>query len=64
MRPDFLPTEQLNETFIENFERGRAYTCSRLKVQWKPFACAQIKPEDKASSLYIDRINHYLKNPP
>ena len=66
MRPDFLPTEQLIKTFIEDFERGRkAYAAQDWKVSMEAFsACAQIKPEDKASSLYIDRINHYLENPP
>ena len=38
MRPDFLPTEQLIKTFIEDFERGRkAYAAQDWKVSMEVF---------------------------
>jgi adenylate cyclase len=66
MRPDFLKrTDMINE-FIEQFNTGRSHY---KQQQWQKAAelfnqCLKMKPEDKATALYIERINEYLQSPP
>lgn len=66
MRPDFLRETHLIKEFIEAFETGRKF----YKVQdWQNsqkafFQCLQIKPDDKATGLYMERIQEYMTESP
>ena len=66
MRPDFLPTPGEIWKFIEFFELGRkAYTMQDWPESRKNFVtCLQMKPDDKASLLYCERIDHYIEESP
>ena len=66
MRPDFLPQHHLIGEFIGQFNEGRALYKNR---QWdaakKHFAASlAMKPDDKASAMYLERIDNYIVNPP
>jgi adenylate cyclase len=66
MRPDFLPTPDLIREFIAKFELGRkAYTAQKWEDSRQHFvSCLQMKPDDKASIMYCERIDHYIEESP
>lgn len=66
MRPDFFPDAQMIRTFIGHFEEGRrAYTLQKWDESKKAFSlCLQMKPDDKASVMYIERVEEYMKESP
>lgn len=66
MRPDFFPQAEMIKTFIVTFEEGRrCYKEQNWAGAQKSFsACLQMKPDDKASSMYLDRIEHYIEESP
>ncbi|MDD9950602.1 MAG: adenylate/guanylate cyclase domain-containing protein [Zetaproteobacteria bacterium] len=63
MRPDFLENESKIKEFIETFNAGRlAY----LNKQWEQSSayfenCLKMKPEDKSSLLYRERLATYSR---
>ena len=66
MRRDFLPRPELIEKFIEFFESGRqSYTRQDWNAAYNCFhECLQLKPDDKATMLYIERIEAYRDESP
>jgi adenylate cyclase len=66
MRPDFLPTPEQIRDFIAKFELGRkAYTAQKWEESRQHFvSCLQLKPDDKASIMYCERIDHYIEESP
>ncbi len=66
MRPDFFPEPAMIKSFIAKFEEGRRYYKEQSWVQAKSSftACLQLKPDDKASSMYVERIDHYIAEAP
>jgi adenylate cyclase len=66
MRPDFLPSAEQIREFIGLFEQGRkAYTAQNWEGARQHFvSCLQMKPDDKASIMYCERIDHYIDEAP
>ncbi|MCX6129035.1 MAG: adenylate/guanylate cyclase domain-containing protein, partial [Proteobacteria bacterium] len=66
IRPDYLPDAQQLRQFVSSFEAGRrAYKLQEWDESRRHFvACLQMKPDDKASSLYCERIDHYKEEAP
>lgn len=66
MRPDFLRQENEIREFIELFEEGRRLYKSQdwQTARGRFFDCLQLKPDDKATALYIERIEEYTKQAP
>ncbi|MBC7661461.1 MAG: adenylate/guanylate cyclase domain-containing protein [Chitinophagaceae bacterium] len=66
MRPDFFPDPQMIRDFIAHFEAGRrAYKSqSWVEAQGSFGKCLFMRPDDKATSLYLDRVAHYLEEAP
>jgi adenylate cyclase len=66
MRPDFLPSHDQIQTFITHFEEGRRhYTKQNWQESLAAFSrCLDMKPDDKASAMYIERIEHYKDEAP
>jgi adenylate cyclase len=66
MRPDFFPDPKMIRDFIGHFEEGRkAYKTQSWQAAQDHFAkCLFMKPDDKATSIYLDRISHYLEEAP
>lgn len=66
MRPDFFPNPEMIKKFVGSFEEGRRYykeqNWNAAKSSFS--ACLQMKPDDKASTMYIDRIDHYIEESP
>lgn len=66
MRPDFLRQESEIREFIGLFEEGRRL----YKAQdWQTarerfFDCLRLKPDDKATALYVERIEEYTQQAP
>ncbi len=66
MRRDFLPNQELVLDFIRHFETGRhAYTRQNWDAAYNSFhECLQLKPDDKATLLYLERIDSYRDESP
>lgn len=66
MRPDFLPDQNQIREFIRHFEAGRkAYKEQNWNVAHQEFLiCLQMKPEDKASAMYVERVASYKDESP
>ena len=66
MRPDFFPDPAMIREFIANFEAGRrAYKIQDWQAAQEKFGkCLFMKPDDKATSIYLDRISHYVEETP
>ena len=66
MRPDFLPKADQIKEFIGHFETGRhAYTKQSWEEARKAFSlCLQMKPDDKASTMYVERVEEYMRESP
>lgn len=66
MRPDFFPDQNQIREFIKNFEAGRAayktQSWELAKVEFEK--CLAMKPDDKATELYLERIHHYIEESP
>ncbi|MBF0443890.1 MAG: CHASE2 domain-containing protein, partial [Oligoflexales bacterium] len=66
MRPDFLSKDSNIWEFIEIFEAGRkAYIRQDWEESKKRFhECLKIKPDDRASFLYLERVGQYMEQSP
>lgn len=66
MRPDFLEDFDQIREFIKLFEKGRTlYRTQHWDGSKKAFNdCLAMKSDDKASEVYIERIQNYLDSPP
>ncbi len=66
MRPDFLPQEAMIREFIGHFEEGRKlYKMQKFEQAMTAFrTCLMMKPDDKSSELYVERLNEYIANRP
>lgn len=66
MRPDFFPDQNQIREFIKNFESGRvAYKAQDWATSKEEFSkCLAMKPDDKATELYLERIESYLEESP
>ncbi|RZA25535.1 MAG: adenylate/guanylate cyclase domain-containing protein [Proteobacteria bacterium] len=66
MRPDFFPDQNMIREFIGYFESGRvAYKSQDWNAAKSAFEkCLQMKPDDKASILYVERVDSYLEEAP
>ena len=58
MRPNFLTQQRLVHEFIEIFPEGRqSYVNRDFDRARKLFGeCLQLKPEDKSTNLYVERV--------
>ncbi|RZA14779.1 MAG: adenylate/guanylate cyclase domain-containing protein, partial [Proteobacteria bacterium] len=66
MRPDFFPDQNMIREFIKHFETGRvAYKAQDWNAAKSAFEkCLQMKHDDKASELYMERVESYLEEAP
>ncbi len=66
MRPDFFPDAEMIREFIAHFEKGRiAYKNQNWEEANRAFEkCLNMRPDDKATELYLDRIAHYREESP
>ncbi|MFW7379357.1 MAG: CHASE2 domain-containing protein [Oligoflexus sp.] len=66
MRPDFFPQQHLITEFIQAFEQGRKeYSSQSWDKAHEAFAqCLRMRPEDKAASMYLERVKEYMKHAP
>ena len=66
MRSDFLGHQRMISEFIEIFSAARLSYANRDFVRAKKFfgECLQLKPDDKPTNIYIDRLEQYLNDPP
>lgn len=66
MRPDFFPDKKQIHDFVAHFEVGRKHykTQDWAKAQEAFHQCLQMKPDDKATAMYLERIEHYIEESP
>ena len=66
MRPDFFPDPAMIRVFIQHFETGRrAYKEQAWPIAMEHFGqCLSMKPDDKATAMYLDRVTHYVEEAP
>lgn len=66
LRPDFLPQPAMIQEFCQKFDEGRKlYKAQEFERAITLFSdCVKMKANDKASLLYLSRIEEYQKNRP
>jgi len=66
MRPDFFPQQNMITEFIQAFEYGRKhYGIQDWQKSHEAFAqCLRMKPDDKATALYLERVKEFTDHSP